>query len=139
MAVDPRKSRFKHYLRDLADLMGLRDWTVSVHRDPPDDEHQASCHAVYGRKMAQIQLSENFLESVPDRQRQTLVHELMHAHFGPLNHLMRSELTDPGYRAFMLSLEYAIDGIAEEWAKRLPLPPEAEREGKENGVAQEPA
>lgn len=119
---DPRKTKFNNYLRNLADRMGLRDWKISIHEDPPDASNVAECDARFGRKIAWIYLSETFLRSEPDRQRQTLVHELLHAHTAHLNHLMQGELTEPGCRAFSLSLEYVVDGIAEEWAKTLPLP-----------------
>lgn len=119
---DPRKEALAPYLRALADLMGLRDWTVGINHEPPDPRHLAECDARFGRKIAWIHLSEAFLNAPPDRQRQTLGHELLHAHTAHLEHLMHGELTEPGYRAFTLALEYAIDGIAEEWAKSLPLP-----------------
>ena len=78
----------------------------------------------HGRKMLWVRLSESFLDSPPDRQRQTLVHELLHAHTAPMNQLLRDLLDEHHFDAYKLLMEYAVDGVAEEWAKSLPLPSE---------------
>lgn len=121
---DPRKVPFEKYLRETADILGLRDWTVGIDHGPlsvPDRLAEADTRR--GRKILWVTLSEAFLDSAPDRQRQTIVHELLHAHHSHLQFLISDNLNESAAGVFTLALEYAIDGIAEEWAKLLPLPP----------------
>lgn len=128
---DPRKKAFGPYLRCLADKMGLRDWTVGIDDDPPDDNHRAEASCAYGRKHIWIQVSESFLDCKEEDQRQTLVHELLHCHFAAMHHVLCRSLGQADvFEAYKLAMEYGVDGIAEEWAKHLPLPSEV-REAEE--------
>lgn len=122
---DPRKEAFNAYARRLADLMGLLDWIIGIGDEPPEPRNLAECDARYGRKIAWIHLSESFFNSTPVRQRQTIVHELLHAHNAHAEHLLHDELSDTALRAYTLAHEYAIDGIAEAWSRSLPLPEES--------------
>jgi hypothetical protein len=122
--TDERKTRYGDYVRELANAMGLRDWTISISVAPPSDEnHIAANWATYGRKLQTLYLSERFLDSSAEEQRATLVHELVHAQFAHLHSLALRLLTSDGAKeAWTLAMEYTVDGIAEEWAKTLPLP-----------------
>jgi hypothetical protein len=106
----------------MADFMGLRDWTIIVGFEPPGANYSADIDCRYGRKVAVIRFSDNFLESDPDRQRQTIAHELLHCHFEPMRRLMLAMVETSICDATHLPFEYGIDGVAEEWAKFLPLP-----------------
>lgn len=120
--IDPRKTKFGPYLRCLADMMGLRDWTVTVTNEAFDDVN-AKADQPSGRKIHWVSLGEPFLDSPPEEQRQTLVHELIHAHLAPMHHFLCRELGDgAAMEAYRLWMEYAVDGMADEWAKLLPLP-----------------
>jgi hypothetical protein len=125
--TDDARRRVCAYVRCLADEMGLRDWTVHVLDDPPDDRRKvAEADCVYGRKRINISLSDQFFrldsEKGPDGQRQTLVHELIHAHLAPMHLLLHRILPDAQWEAYQLPMEYAVDGMAEGWARHLPLP-----------------
>jgi Fe-S-cluster formation regulator IscX/YfhJ len=73
------------YLRDMANLMGLRDWVVRLQEgNPDDDEHAACAQMVYGRKVIGIQFRDGWEEWDPRELRQTVAHELLHAHINPL-------------------------------------------------------
>jgi hypothetical protein len=130
--IDERRKRFGPYLRQLADLMGLRDWTVFIHEDPPDDPSlaaEADCR--FGLKRINVAVSEKFLKFDPEEQRQTLCHELIHAHLAPMHHYLHRVLKDEQWEGYRIPMEYGVDGMAQEWALHLPLPlwithPEAE-------------
>lgn len=122
---DTRKLAFSSYIRHIANEMGLRDWQIFIANAPPNNsDNLAECDARYGRKIVNIYFSETFLDYEPSRQRQNIVHELLHAHTAFLHHFLRNELNETAFEAYNLALEYAVDGIAEEWARRLPLPEE---------------
>jgi hypothetical protein len=111
------------YLRHLADEMGLRDWTVFVHSDSPDDNrHMAEADCVYGQKRINVSVADKFFGGDEEDHRKTLVHELIHAHLAPMHHYLHRVLEDSEFEAYQLTMEYAVDGMAEEWAKHLPLP-----------------
>lgn len=129
------------YTRDIFDAVGLRDWFFYLMRDPAEDsdsqlatrndECLASIERTDGAKVAYLRLGRNFLKLEPDQQRHTIVHEALHCHLTDLNSLIQEDLAqhlDEKVHAlvcktFIRDLEYAIDGIASEFAKAMPLPP----------------
>lgn len=124
------------YIRELADTMGLRDWTVGIAHDPPDAdlECNAQVHIPTGRKMAMISFPPTWMDRDPGEFRQTVVHELLHCHFAPLGWTV--EHTSPvlgmasytlHYNAHQNAEEVAIDSIALAWAETLPLPIKADQ------------
>jgi hypothetical protein len=123
------------YVRALADEMGLRDWTINILSTPPDNDQHAACIDIrYGRKFANIEFARDWAESSPDTFRSTCVHELLHCHFRPIHwhinnlgsHIATSTF-DVFYGAFRDIEEVAIDAVAEEWARHLPLPKVSKR------------
>lgn len=137
MIFDGDKSRIGPYLRELADLMGLRDWTITFNEDAPAEEDAGGrVEIVYGRKYASIQIHAAWTTDTPETLRYYCVHELVHAHLEPMRWALNSVQTLLGSMAFEVlegahtdALEVAIDGIAREWATHLPLPILADEEG----------
>ena len=121
-----RRQRWQPYVRKLADLMRLRDWRVEIAEDAPSDANAiASCNPIEGRKFAVIRLSESFFTDSRDDQRQTLAHELLHCHTGPLQRLLEAEEScTPAVRH---AIEYCVDGLADAIAPLLPDPPASTR------------
>lgn len=130
MIFDGDRDRIEPYLRELADLVGLRDWRIFVSDDAPEDPEHAACVDVrYGLKVAVISFHPQWAESDPEQFRNTCCHELLHAHVNhvrwPLNNvaeLVGKAIYDPLYQSVTDYIEYAVDAIATEWAKTLPLP-----------------
>lgn len=119
---DERKQAFLPYLRDLAGRMGLKDWRLRIDDKPPaSDGASASVWMRRGGKEAIVMLSEWFLDQPPERQREDLVHELIHLHHMPMDGVAEDTMDAGQYRVFERLLEYAVDGIAEAWAATLPL------------------
>lgn len=118
------------YVRAIADALELRDWSIDVSRDAPSsEEFIASCSCAQSRKNASIYFSDVFRHVDPIEQRQTVVHELLHAHHEVCWRMVQTDLLSPlgqetygvfcdGYRRAM---EYAVDAIAEALARHLPL------------------
>ena len=117
-----RRERWVPYVRQLADILHLKDWRIDVYEDAPGDPNAiASCNPIDGRKYAVIRLGESFLTDTPDDQRQTLTHELMHCHLGPMARMIESHGDFPP--AAKLAMEYCVDGLADAIAPLLPMPP----------------
>ncbi len=121
-----RRERWIPYVRQLADVLRLRDWRVEVSEElPAGSDAIASCAPVQGRKYAVIRLAECFLTDPPADQRHTLTHELLHCHFGPFCRMIEG---DDGMTAGMrLVMEYCVDGLADAIAPLLPMPPASTR------------
>jgi hypothetical protein len=113
-------------VRQLADIMHLKDWRIEVYEDAPGGADAiASCAPVGGRKLAVIRLGESFLTDSSIDQRHTLIHELLHCHLGPMQRML--EAGEPIPAAAMLAIEYAVDGLADVIAPLVPEPPSSTR------------
>lgn len=131
MAKRTKRGKYwSHYIRDLADRMELRDWSVIVRRKPTKKTFGAGLHCTYGRKIMEISLAPNFNAFSPERQRHYLVHELVHVHLWGVNQAMAdARANHPKCWVKMLELtmqnaeEYGVDALAEIIAKSMPFPP----------------
>jgi hypothetical protein len=119
--------------------MGLTDWKFRVYdNEPPNRDTVATIEPAFGRRIACLWLSDDFLGESPESQRHTLCHELIHCHFQPAREIVRETLPDDAWPGFLRMFEYGIDAVAETWAVHLPLmlnvapesdlPPEPESE-----------
>lgn len=124
------------YCRGAADMLELRDWTINVSvGEVHDPEHPAgwewcaTSESTPGRKRVSLRFADDIRDWDPHDLRQTVAHELIHAHFAPLCELLRVDLLPhvkrPAYEALNASatrwLEYGVDALADAVAPRLPL------------------
>lgn len=127
-----------NYLRDLADKLELRDWTVSLEvGDPgglnnarPDGKRWgASSDSTPGCKHVTITFPDDVRHWDRAVLRQTAAHELVHAHFHPLSEMWRIDLHphlhQQAYELFNDSatrwIEFGVDAMADALAQHLPL------------------
>lgn len=123
------------YVREMADLCGLRDWTVRVDMDPCDEDNAGECRVIYGRKYGIVRVSHDWAEKPPEELRNTIIHELLHMHCEPMMWAVNNVQVPLGSVAFGIldgsfrdALEVAVDSIATAWAETLPLPITGEQE-----------
>lgn len=127
------------YVRDIADRMHLRDWDIRVSDHPDDvpddgvdDERCATFSGTLGRRAAFIWINREYWEqATPEEKRQTIVHELIHAHEHASREVVIQVVTvyprrtaDVLQGIYDVQMEYAIDTLADVIAPFLPLPPE---------------
>lgn len=118
------------YIRWIANRLGLRDWILTLMRQPSEDDCIASVNLTYGRKLAQIYVAWDILERDPAEIRETVIHELLHVHYEPafnqaqndLLHVMGDDTHSLFMAAFRRQVEYATDGLAAAIAPLFPLP-----------------
>lgn len=117
------------YARELADRMGMRDWTVRVDAVPADDDNAGECRVTYGQRRATLRVSADWATRAPDDLRNTICHELLHCHLEPVTWAINNGQVPLGSTAFVIfegafrdAMELAVDGIATAWAETLPLP-----------------
>lgn len=123
----------QEYTESLASMMGLADWTIEITFETCASDAHAEIECVYGQRLARISVSENWPAMSREAQRDTLVHELVHALLAPLSQMaydMVNSLTnnegaqDVAKAALTGSEEWVVDPISIAWAKHLPLPEE---------------
>lgn len=134
--TNPEFKELGSYMRWIANEMGLRDWYLRLMHVPPEETDgkrdrraAARIEITWGKKHADIYVCEDFKEFEPDRQRQFMVHELVHCHFDHLDALTDNQLRDhlgeiywqAWHPAYWLMFENSIDAIAQAWAEKLPL------------------
>ena len=130
MIFDGNRDELGKYIREMADLMGLRDWTINLLSDPPEDsKYAADVDVVYGRKCAKIRVARDWMHHAPESLRCTIAHELTHCHINPTRNVLDNMeqaigkmLYVTAYNSMTDYIEYATDGISSAWAEVLPLP-----------------
>lgn len=121
--IDPRRQAYLPCLRALADRMGLKEWTLKIDdAGPASYDAIATARTTTGRKYLIVDLGDAFLDMSAEAKRHVLVHELLHAHSWPMNDVLEKMLNESQYDIHRVQMEFMVDGIAEEWAKSLPLP-----------------
>jgi hypothetical protein len=117
------------YARRVADLLGLRDYIVSVDDRSPPAGQIAECVTQDGRAEVLLRFCDSFGFLPPDEQRHAVVHELLHPHFdrparvvadtAPLIEDAAYAILVAGYRRHV---EIAVDTLAAALAPMMPLP-----------------
>lgn len=105
-------------LRQIADHIGLRDYTFEVHVGQLQEGVRAECRCVEGRSFAIITVDERFFTLSPQDQHEALVHEALHPLFHRLmQHVydLRDELGRAHFekleRVFRRDLEHIVDTL----------------------------
>lgn len=129
---DARHAAYEGYLREIADLLLLRDWEILLQRNQPTGDVYASVWIVDTENCAWVRLSDAFWGRPLEERREWLVHELCHIHLDRIQRVfeMMTE-QDPdnavltlAKKAHLNELEVAVQRLARILAPLLPLPPE---------------
>lgn len=130
------RKALSHYVRSIADEMGLRDWSFEVEIGEADVDlpwetisADASIECVDGRKFATITFPDDTRERPRDELRETVCHELIHAHLNPACEVIRVDakvgFSQATYEMMMAgfrrNVEFAVDALAAVFAPRMPL------------------
>ncbi len=134
---DTQHAAHAAYIRTLADALCLKDWVVTLRRHSSDEGTRAQVTISRMKDEATIVLCDRWFVRTPEEQRQTLVHELIHAHTGRLCRVMtrlNDEIGGETIRyvttAFDEEEEIVADTLARVIAPFLPLPPAIEGEAR---------
>jgi hypothetical protein len=121
-AIDDLAHVVLSYVRDLANRLGLRDWTLILTQETPQPGRIAEIAPVWGRKHAALRLSGEFFDRDGAAQRHTVVHELLHCQFATAQLYAQRVMVPHSYLALELNFECGIDGVADAIAPLFPLP-----------------
>ena len=133
--TDKRRAYWLEYIYQLAEIMGLKQWTFKVMKTTV---HDCNCQITltHNRNVGEVEFRRGWDERAPYDQRQSLVHELIHAQFA------RTYIfAETSVRPFMSEREYVLwlkaltdiyeqdtDAVAStKWAEMLPLPGKGEK------------
>lgn len=131
----------RHYVRDCADILGLRDWTCEYYLVPPEDIAGVGvCGAInikLTRRTFTLWLPPDWYdlasEAAPlekrEDARETIAHELLHVHFEPIHTHLEQIQTNLGeslwnlwHSMYVQRMEVFTDTISHSLAEALPLP-----------------
>ena len=127
----PLRPPLADYIIELASLLNLGQWTISVSPLPPESaDALASCLVTSGQQHASIRLSQALIKADPEEQRSCLLHELIHIHLWPLGEVVEHAFPALGTTAagvleaaHDLANERATDALSLAIAPFFPLPP----------------
>jgi len=135
---DPRWERLGEYVRDLADRMGLSRFYFEVSHDAPDIDGTGPCsfayckvYYLYGEQEFRLHFSDQFFQNTPERQRNSVVHELVHVCSRERDRVVDSveswpEVSASRWEAFAGQLRYGNESVTDLMAgliaPRFPLP-----------------
>jgi len=121
--IDPRRQAWLPYIRQIADLYGLKDWLFDVDNDSPTDKNaNASVFIPLGRRYCWIRLAQEFLDETPEEQRLCIVHELTHCHINMLYGMSKDFMGEDKRGILTTLMELGVDSISVAIAKFFPLP-----------------
>lgn len=118
------------YLCHLAARMGLDGWVFEIQAEPCGKDNLAEIDAIYGQRFAKVYLAKDWEKLDSIAMRDTLVHELIHAHLAPLTELCHDLLDTAAQHkkeskmaksALYYMEERTVDQIAVAWARTLPV------------------
>lgn len=128
--------RFSSYIREVADALGLREWTIRLRlrpegEDDGDEAPLATIKVSPESRFATIRLGHSFAHEPRRVQQQTLIHETLHIVFEPMLHTVIGNMTDlvgtahsSTIEAFVsVEKERAVDGLAVALSPRMPRLP----------------
>lgn len=124
---------FEPYVRDMADRMGLRDWTVTIADDLPEElasvAHTMDAATFLPSSYKTLTLYIKDHPHTADEVRSLVAHELVHAltrDWMEAAQTLESHVNPIVYDLYSMRLshemEQAVEAIAAAWSPALPLP-----------------
>jgi hypothetical protein len=111
------------YIDQLKELLGLARWDIFLSLAASDETTNASVHPVYGRRVVPISVNPEWWSYSPDKQRNTLVHELLHVIHNAQTEVIRTSPTSVWmWRTFERETELMVDHLAGVIDQYMPLP-----------------
>lgn len=118
---DPSQNWLPDYVRQIADLFALKDWSFQIEASDPDGEMSVQC--AKGRRRALMEVAESFWSLAPEKQRHCVTHELVHCHNWPAFTFAEERLGAMEKACLLEWEEYSTDSITDGVAPLMPLPP----------------
>lgn len=131
--TEARRAALERYLAELAALVGLGDWTITVASEPEVDEDDADVYVTISPDYAQratVRAHPRFWTEPPERQRLLATHELCHLPAERFSEALAIAGAVVGKqtmraldKAFSEAEEHLVWWMAHRLAPSLPLPP----------------
>lgn len=118
------------YVRWMADRLWLRDWTITLDREPLPSDCNAFARVLptEGRKLATIEFCRDFLERDAEVIKNAVIHELIHCAHRDMtdvircvgnDHLLGKQAWDVLWEAFRVATETFVDSMATAFADQV--------------------
>ncbi len=130
---DTQHTAYTAYLRQLADLMALKDWEIVLQREyPSESDAWAAIEVCRQHDTAWVRVAwpEFFDSKTPEERRRCLVHELIHVHLDRPDQMMcdlsamfpDNTATTFAKERHKIEIEFATERLARIIAPFMPLP-----------------
>jgi len=113
------------YIREIANKLNLEAWRFNLIHDPAPEECLARMRCIEGKKLFEVELGKSFFQEDAEGQRETIVHEVIHVHFGDMHNGLGKVLSKDSWKWYELAMEHGIDALARIIAPFMPLPPKS--------------
>jgi hypothetical protein len=129
MARADKWSALEAYVSDLALLLDLSGWEITISREPSEPDAHADIDPHAQRRSAELRVESGFYALSPERQRLTIAHELghlIHARVDRVVENLEETLGKVGWSILEPNYVDAAERTVEHWARlvapSLPLP-----------------
>ncbi len=130
---DERHSELEKYVISMSIIMQFGHYTIQVDDEYEEKEHVAACTYVNAESVdMRIAFAECFFDFTPEKQRQVVCHELLHAPMEPLfqmgfnSAVIQDQVATTTFALLgeqgKVLIERTVDFLASGWALLLPLP-----------------
>lgn len=111
------------YIDQIKDLLGLGQWDVFLSLAASDEATNASVHPVYGRRVVPVSVNKDWWSYSPEKQRNTMVHEMLHVVHNSQTEVIRTAPTSVWmWRTFERETELMVDHLAGVLDQYMPMP-----------------
>ena len=130
--TDSQRTVLTVYVREVADIIGLAEWRISISEDDPiQSDWMASNSKAECCKKATLSFSQEFFDQTQMDQVVTVIHELLHLHIDAIldpvrvdlhqNRIVSHDVYNMLYDNCYRLREYAIENLSWALAKMFPL------------------
>ena len=130
-----RREQLRDYIRQCADEVGLREWSIRLKPEPPDNECDAQVAVTEDQHDAAIRVTDEFFEYDTPKQRRIVAHELLHVLTNGMLEVTSSlspQVPNAAWSVFWSLLnreeELIVDSLSRVLERVLPYPPKWEDE-----------
>lgn len=117
------------YIREIANLMFLRDWEIGLSETPAAEGNKAEVRVTPNMQFATISINPDLFDETEEEIRYYITHELIHIHLAQMersmfnfNKSMSKEIWRSMLKSHVSAEECATDALARSLAQFMPLP-----------------
>lgn len=119
------KKAITAWLNHVMPFMGISAWEINLLESPPSSDDAGACiDCIYGRKVANLELSLDFYSFPRHTQEHYLIHELVHVMFNAIDDVidhsnLETIMGKPAQIVFTANYNTAMEGVVDQVAETI--------------------